>query len=253
MPSSPDTPRTLSLLLSRRQDDDAAIWAHTKKSYGFFRKFFFSAKKKTKKNKKMAASSSSSSSTSIGERKTTIDDYYASKDLSGCLPNEIVKGLYLGSASDARNKYGLSALCIKHIVTVEMANRPPYPNDFNYLVVPVVDVDHFDVRRHFAATNSFIDDAIDSSGGAVLVHCSSGISASAAVVMAYLMYSSTMSFVEAHAHVVKRHPIAWPNEGFQQQLQQYEFELLEQRELELQLAASVESAAAEKKMLESTN
>lgn len=166
-----------------------------------------------------------SSSQETRARGKTIDDYYNSKDVSMYPPVKVggIDGLFLGCGTTARNKEELLRVGIRHILVVELAERPPYRDIFNYLTIPSVDVDSFDIKQYFPSTNAFIDTArLD---GGVLVHCTSGISQSPTVVIAYLMFAKSMTFTDAFELVCQTMPSAWPNEGFQEQLLQYEAEL----------------------------
>ena len=63
---------------------------------------------------------------------------------------------------------------------------------FKYSHIPVVDSERANIARYFWKTNAFIQDAIDG-GGSVLVHCENGISASAAVTVAYLLQTGRLT------------------------------------------------------------
>ena len=56
----------------------------------------------------------------------------------------------------------------------------------------------------------------------VLVHCKMGISRSAATVTAFAMKEYRMSLKEALAHVKSRRSVVNPNDGFVNQLRDYE-------------------------------
>lgn len=67
----------------------------------------------------------------------------------------------------------------------------------------------------------FIDECL-SNNGKVLVHGGAGISRSAALVIAYLMDVTGCSSTEAIKFVQKKRFCIFPNEGFRQQLAEYE-------------------------------
>ena len=142
-------------------------------------------------------------------------------------PIQIEKGLFIGCGTTARNKEALIRDGIKHILIVENGIFPPYKDTFDYLVIPAIDLDFYDMKQHFPNTNAFIDH--NRNDGGVLVHCTSGLSSSPTIVIAYLMYEHKLPFFDAMQLVVKHVPAAWPNDGFQEQLQAYELELAEQR------------------------
>lgn len=89
------------------------------------------------------------------------------------------------------------------------------------LRVPVEDLDTENISKYFDSSIKFIDQA-KSKGGKILVHCAAGISRSATLVIAYLMYSYAMSFSDAYAFVKKRRDIVDPNMGFIVQLSNFD-------------------------------
>ena len=62
-------------------------------------------------------------------------------------------------------------------------------------------------------------------GGKVLVHCRGGISRSATVCLAYLMYSRALRLDDAFDYVRARRHVISPNANFMMQLAQFEAEL----------------------------
>ena len=55
----------------------------------------------------------------------------------------------------------------------------------------------------------------------ILVHCQQGVSRSASIVIAYLMYSNDITYEESYAHVRCCRPVVSPNTGFIFQLCQW--------------------------------
>ncbi|KAJ6561145.1 protein-tyrosine phosphatase-like protein [Mycena vulgaris] len=107
--------------------------------------------------------------------------------------------LYLGNLSAAESPQLISRLGITHILSV----CPDYlATDAN----------------HFPTTCQFIQEALDD-GSRMLVHCVMGISRSATVVCAYLMFSRHLSASQAIQFVRKRRPQSRPNYNFIRQLQ----------------------------------
>jgi atypical dual specificity phosphatase len=82
----------------------------------------------------------------------------------------------------------------------------------------------YNIRYNFEEAFRFIDDAT-ARGGRVLVHCAMGISRSATIVIAYLMYKYRVPLATAYNFVKARRPEINPNPGFMNALQQYEYEL----------------------------
>ncbi|KAI4373967.1 hypothetical protein MLD38_012022 [Melastoma candidum] len=133
---------------------------------------------------------------------------------------QVEEGLFLGSFSDACVKDNLKSLNITHVLTV--ANlKPPYPGDFVYKVIDVMDVSDARIMLHFEECIDFINNA-KAAGGNILVHCFMGISRSVTVVVAYLMKQRGMRLPQALEHVKRRRPQAAPNNGFILQLEDFE-------------------------------
>ncbi|XP_044497928.1 dual specificity protein phosphatase 1B isoform X1 [Mangifera indica] len=134
---------------------------------------------------------------------------------------QIEEGLFLGSIGDANNKDALKSSNVTHVLTVANLGKPPFPNDFVYKVVEVMDREDTNLMLYFDECFNFIDEA-KRLGGGVLVHCFMGISRSVTIVVAYLMKKHGMRLSQALAHVKCRRPQAAPNYGFISQLQQFE-------------------------------
>ena len=65
-------------------------------------------------------------------------------------------------------------------------------------------------------------------GGSVLVHCLGGISRSVTVTTAYMITVTCHNWMDALAAVQQARPIAKPNRGFREQLQEYQQGSLQQ-------------------------
>ncbi|KAH7442747.1 hypothetical protein KP509_03G102200 [Ceratopteris richardii] len=99
-----------------------------------------------------------------------------------------------------------------------------YPSDFKYKRVEVRDSADVNLEEHFEECFSFIDEARQN-GNAVLVHCFAGRSRSVSIVIAYLMKTYGMKFMEAFDDVRSKRSQASPNPGFCLQLKKFEREL----------------------------
>ena len=73
--------------------------------------------------------------------------------------------------------------------------------------------------EHFETTNKFIDQAREQ--GCVLVHCHAGVSRSASVVIAYLVWKNGWTTTQAFKHI-KKSRFIMPNNGFVLQLKEYQ-------------------------------
>ena len=109
---------------------------------------------------------------------------------------QVIPNLWLG---DSRVLLGdgpraLAQQNITHICWCcsQLQPRHGYTEMFKYSHIPVIDSDRANIARYFWKTNAFIEEGIDAGGG-VLVLCESGISASAAVTVAYLMQTARLT------------------------------------------------------------
>ncbi|KAL0565199.1 hypothetical protein V5O48_016826 [Marasmius crinis-equi] len=131
--------------------------------------------------------------------------------------------LYLGNIMAARSTRSLTERRVTHIISV---CSDPIPAELpesgiRHMRIPVEDVDYADLLIHLPRAVRFIHEALRS-GGVVLVHCVQGISRSAAVVAAYIMWSSRVNATQALEIVRRARDQIWPNPGFQEQLVLYE-------------------------------
>lgn len=96
-----------------------------------------------------------------------------------------------------------------------------------YLALPLHDTVSQDLASHLAPALTILKRS--GPDYPVLVHCAMGVSRSASVVAAHLMYHRhrpTLS--EALIHLKRARPIVYPNRGFLAQLRELEVELSEQ-------------------------
>jgi len=123
----------------------------------------------------------------------------------------------------------------KHKVScvLTVANCDPFTCPKEYIkyhkVVKAADVPEFKLNEFFKDCFKFIHEH-RVKGHSVLVHCMAGISRSATIVIGYLMtVYPTINFETAFARVRKIRKIVRPNDGFLEQLRQYDSELEDKR------------------------
>ncbi|KAL4237533.1 hypothetical protein ACF0H5_002247 [Mactra antiquata] len=141
---------------------------------------------------------------------------------------EIIPGLYLGpyAAAMKSKKAVLVQHGITHIVCIRQkieANfiKPNFPNDFQYLVMDIADVSTENIIPHLPLVKDFIDGCLNCQGR-VLVHGNAGISRSAALVIGYIMEKYGLTYKNAFNYVQQKRFCITPNEGFMQQLIEFE-------------------------------
>lgn len=141
---------------------------------------------------------------------------------------EIIPNLYLGPYA-AANKNKLCYLesmgitdivCVRHAAEANFI-KPNFPDKIRYLVLNVADVYTENIIQYFQKVKAFINESF-ARNGKVLVHGNAGMSRSASLVIAYIMEKYGLSYRDAFAHVQQKRFCINPNEGFVQQLNEYE-------------------------------
>lgn len=127
---------------------------------------------------------------------------------------QISQNLFLGDRDDARDLQRLRSRGITHIVNCAEEIPCHYPGDFEYLYLRLADPD----ARFGGLIPSFCDfiDRAVGGGGRVLVHCSAGVSRSAAVVLAFLCHEGAP--IDDAARRLRRAVLTNPDDFFLQQL-----------------------------------
>ncbi|KAL1675402.1 protein-tyrosine phosphatase-like protein [Schizophyllum commune] len=143
------------------------------------------------------------------------------KNVNAVIPDRLL----LGNLSAARSTRTLGENRITHIISVcnDAIPAESPASGISHYRIPVEDRDYDDLLIWLPTACQFIDNALRS-GGVVLVHCGQGLSRSATVVAAYLMWSRRISATQALEETRRgeaRDQI-WPNPGFQEQLVLFE-------------------------------
>ncbi|CAM9375743.1 unnamed protein product [Lampetra fluviatilis] len=142
-------------------------------------------------------------------------------------PVELRPFLLLGSALHSSQHGALRTLGVTALldVTGREAVRAGPAAVMRYLSVPVADSPAADIAVWFRSAIQFIESE-RRRGGRVLVFCQAGVSRSATICLAYLMWRSRMRLEEAFAFLKGRRSVVSPNLGFMGQLLQFEAQLL---------------------------
>ncbi|XP_043104718.1 serine/threonine/tyrosine-interacting-like protein 2 [Puntigrus tetrazona] len=149
--------------------------------------------------------------------------------------DEVWPGLYIAEKSVAVNKGRLKRLGITHVLnaahgTGVYTGQVFYQGmNITYMGIEVDDFPDADISPHFRSCAEFLDDALLTHRGKVLVDSMMGVSRSAVLVAAYLMIFQNMSIMEALLEIRKKRAIN-PNEGFIKQLRQLNETLMEERD-----------------------
>ncbi|NWS12687.1 DUS27 phosphatase, partial [Pachyramphus minor] len=151
--------------------------------------------------------------------------------------DEVWPNVFIAEKSVAVNKSRLKRLGITHVLNAAhgtgVYTGPSFYNGLNiqYLGIEVDDFPDMDISKHFRPAAEFLDEALLTYRGRVLVSSEMGISRSAVLVAAYLMIYHHMTILEALMTLRKKRAI-YPNDGFLKQLRELNEQLLEERELE---------------------
>ncbi|XP_065110070.1 serine/threonine/tyrosine-interacting-like protein 2 [Paramisgurnus dabryanus] len=151
--------------------------------------------------------------------------------------DEVWPNIYIAEKSVAINKGRLKRLGITHIVnaahgTGVYTGENFYQNmNITYMGIEVDDFPDADISPYFRRCAEFLDEALLTHRGKVLVDSMMGVSRSAVLVAAYLMIFQNMSIMEALLEMRKKRAIN-PNEGFIKQLRQLNETLMEERDEE---------------------
>lgn len=142
------------------------------------------------------------------------------------VPSEAVYGLplYVGSSMAAKNAVALREKRVTHVVNASPIVPCYYMKKdglcLEYLKVPIFDDGSIDIHCYFDQVFEFIDRGCRDGG--VLVHCSAGQSRSVAFVVGYLVSRHGLGVDDALRAVQRVRPCALPNDGFMEQLKEYE-------------------------------
>ena len=137
--------------------------------------------------------------------------------------DKIIDHLYLSSVSEARNFDLLNQNNITHILTIADI-KPRFPKHFIYKVISIPDLLTIKIDNYFETSFKFIEDAIKNEGN-VLVHCHAGISRSPTIIIAYLIWKYGLPYSLAKKIVLKQRNFIDPNEGFDNILRKFSYEM----------------------------
>ena len=134
--------------------------------------------------------------------------------------HEIIPNIYLGSIDSVYDITELKNKGIKNVISVIADFTPPYPDDFDYLVVNAFDTENTDLSDVFDRTNAFINDSV-LNGESILIHCYAGRSRSVSILIAYIMQEFGMRYNDSLNAIKNIREIVEPNTSFKAQLIKY--------------------------------
>lgn len=144
------------------------------------------------------------------------------RNVHGDPMNLIIPNLYLGSMFAGFNPLYLSNQGVQSVLQV----CPSIPlnsqeRNINRWVISLPDVPETQLLPYFQYTCSWIQHQLRN-GNPVLVHCMAGVSRSATIIIAYLMWNYKWNLRQAFQYVQRRRRIINPNHGFISQLQKWQ-------------------------------
>jgi serine/threonine/tyrosine-interacting protein len=136
----------------------------------------------------------------------------------------IIDNLFLGNYPAALDKDLLKSLKVTHILVAGKDLESLYKDDFSYKIIPLYDSPNTNIGKYFEESNNFINSGLEE--GVVYVHCGHGVSRSASLVIAYVMFKNQIPFSEAYALVRSKRACIKPNTGFEKYLRDYSYQLV---------------------------
>ncbi|KNZ78667.1 Dual specificity protein phosphatase 12 [Termitomyces sp. J132] len=131
--------------------------------------------------------------------------------------DEVTPGLWIGDLASALNVEKLRTHGIYSILSA-MRGRLTIQETFIQHQVLLDDTEDTDILQHLLPSIHFIEAELNKGRG-VLVHCHAGVSRSASLIAAYLMYSKRLDRETALEMIRNVRPSIEPNEGFLRQLE----------------------------------
>ncbi|XP_003223962.1 dual specificity protein phosphatase 19 [Anolis carolinensis] len=129
--------------------------------------------------------------------------------------------LLLGSQDAAHDLDTMKKYRVTHVLNVAYGVENPFPEDFTYKSIPILDLPETDIISYFPECFEFIEE-VKLKDGVVLVHCNAGVSRAATIVIGFLMHSEGLDFTSAFSLVKNARPAICPNPGFMEQLRKYQ-------------------------------
>jgi serine/threonine/tyrosine-interacting protein len=139
---------------------------------------------------------------------------------------EISPGVWLGPFGSAKDLNFLQQARITDVLVVRAPEearilKPKFPEAIRYEVLECIDNPFESIIRFFPLVKQLIDSVL-ARDGRILVHGNAGMSRSAALVIAYIMQTFSLPADTAHQYVLTRRHCISINEGFRNQLREFE-------------------------------
>ena len=136
----------------------------------------------------------------------------------------IIDNLCLSSIQPLYDEKQINQSLIKSVISVVSSLPDDFPkwNGIDYHLVEADDVEHEDLLNRFDTINQKIEQFCKKNDGNILIHCQNGMSRSATILIAYLLYRDpSKCLYEIIAMIRTKRPSIEPNDGFLIQLSIY--------------------------------
>ena len=138
--------------------------------------------------------------------------------------NKINEKIYLGGIDGAREINYLKQEGITHILSLagKIFSINYEKGTFITKIIEIMDFTDENIFKYFKECIQFIENSKK-----IYIHCMAGVSRSASIVIAYLMYKEHKKYFQIYSEVKKKRNIIKPNFGFVFQLKYFENLLIE--------------------------
>ena len=138
--------------------------------------------------------------------------------------NKINDKIYLGGIDGAREINYLKQEGITHILSLagKIFSINYEKGTFITKIIEIMDFTNENIFKYFKECIQFIENSKK-----IYIHCMAGVSRSASIVIAYLMYKEHKKYFQIYSEVKKKRSIIRPNFGFVFQLKYFENLLIE--------------------------
>ena len=114
--------------------------------------------------------------------------------------DQIYESIYLGNLDGAKLKETLKEVSITHLLNCSKHVVCLFPNNFDYLELDIDDkLEDGDITQYFEECFRYIKNA-----NVTLIHCLTGNGVSAAILIAFIMWSNKKSYDEALKFVIEK-------------------------------------------------
>ena len=133
--------------------------------------------------------------------------------------DQITDKIYLGDIDGAREVNYLKQEKITHIISLAgKIFSPEYEEGlFKRKIIDIIDFEDENIFQYFKDCIQFIESAKK-----IYIHCMAGVSRSATIVIAYIMWKEHKSYYQAFLDVKYKRKFIAPNKGFIFQLRYFE-------------------------------